>query len=188
MRVPSSDVAWVKKCLDTGAGGVILPRSYSVAEIRAFVEACRYPPRGTRGFGPRRQSRYGRDGGPGFIEQSDADVFPIAQIETAEALAAIDEIVRIDGLASIVLGPNDLSGALGHMGELGHAEVEDAMKRIIGTARDAGLYVGSGLGADPEFAQRLAGWGAQWLQCGGDMALINLGAEALFARLGAIRP
>lgn len=60
--------------------------------------------------------------------------------------------------------------------------------RIIGTARDAGIYAGSGLGADPEMAQRLAGWGAQWLQCGGDMSLIDIGAEALFARLGDIRP
>lgn len=188
VRIPSSDVAWVKKCLDTGAGGVILPRSYSVAEIRAFVEACYYPPRGTRGFGPRRQSNYGRDHGPAFLNQSDTDVFPIAQIETAEALASIDEIVRIEGLASVVLGPNDLSGALGHMGELSHPEVEEAMQRIIGAARDAGLYAGSGLDADPEFAQRLVDWGAQWLQCGIDMSLINLGAEALFANLGTIQP
>lgn len=188
VRVPSSDIAWVKKCLDTGAGGVILPRSYSVNEVRLFVEACLYPPRGTRGFGPRRQSHYGRETGHAYIDQSDADVFPTAQIETAETLASIDEIVDIEGLSSIVLGPNDLAGALGHTGELDHPEVEEAMKRIIGTARDAGLYVGSGLGADPEFAQRLAGWGAQWLQVGGDMALINLGAAELFSMLKKIRP
>lgn len=54
------------------------------------------------------------------------------------------------------------------------------MKRISDTSRDAGL------GADPEFAQRMAGWGAQGLQCGGDMAPINIGAEVLFARLGEI--
>lgn len=55
---------------------------------------------------------------PSYIDRSDTDLFPIAQIETAEALLSIEEIMRIDGLASIVLGPNDLAGALGHMGNL----------------------------------------------------------------------
>ena len=159
VRVPSNDIAWVKKCLDTGSGGIILPRSYTVSEIRAFVEACLYPPGGTRGFGPRRQGHYGRVIGNKFLEQSGAEAFPIAQIETAEALETIDEIVHIKGLASIALGPNDLSGALGYMGNLEHPKVEEAMKRILGTARDAGLYAGSGLGPDPELAHRLASWG-----------------------------
>ena len=185
--MPSGEVAWIKKCLDTGAGGVILPRLYTVAEAQEFVAACRYPPRGRRGFGPRRASRYGRDSGPEYVDRADADVFSAAQIETAEAVAAIDEIVRIDGLSSVVLGPMDLSGALGHLGELDHPVVEDAMKRVLGTARDAGLYAGSGLDADAELARRLAGWGAQWLQCGGDIGMMDMGARALFSAMPDLR-
>ena len=187
VRVPSGEVAWIKKSLDTGAGGVILPRLYTAEEVQEFVAACRYPPRGRRGFGPRRASRYGRDLGPDFADRADTDVFPAAQIETAEAVEAIDEIVRIDGLASVVLGPSDLSGALGHRGELDHPVVEEAMKRVLGTARDAGLYAGSGLDADPELARRLAGWGAQWLQCGGDIGMMDMGAKALFSAMPELR-
>src|SRR5215470_15953509 len=69
VRVPSGDVAWIKRVLDSGAEGIILPRAYSAKEVAAFVSACRYPPLGTRGFGPRRPMQYGRLEQNPYIEQ-----------------------------------------------------------------------------------------------------------------------
>src|SRR5207245_502364 len=60
VRIPSNDVGWVKRVLDIGAEGIILPQARSAAEVEAFAAACRYPPQGQRGFGPRRASNYGR--------------------------------------------------------------------------------------------------------------------------------
>src|SRR5205823_2432532 len=64
VRVPSGEIGWVKRVLDVGAEGIILPQARSVAEVQAFVAACRYPPLGQRGFGPRRSGNYGRNSGP----------------------------------------------------------------------------------------------------------------------------
>ena len=69
VRIPSGDVAWIKRVLDSGADGIILPQAKSAEEIRAFVSACRYPPQGTRGFGPRRASNYGRIRGAEYLRQ-----------------------------------------------------------------------------------------------------------------------
>ncbi|HEV3145329.1 MAG TPA: aldolase/citrate lyase family protein, partial [Gemmataceae bacterium] len=75
VRVPSGELAWTKRVLDIGAQGVILPRVYDVAEVRAFVSNCRYPPEGTRGFGPHRPADYGRNFSPEFVAQANRDIF-----------------------------------------------------------------------------------------------------------------
>ena len=96
VRIPSGDVGWIKRVLDSGAEGIILPRAYSAAEIREFVSNCRYPPLGSRGFGPRRPTDYGRIRGQRYLDQA-RQVFVVAQIETVEAswpLNALGEVYR----------------------------------------------------------------------------------------------
>jgi 2-keto-3-deoxy-L-rhamnonate aldolase RhmA len=156
VRVPSGELGWIKRVLDSGAEGIILPQAQDCEEIAAFVSACRYPPLGTRGFGPRRPSNYGRVTG-----QENRELFVVAQIETAGALNDIDRIVRIEGLDSVVVGPHDLSGSLGMLGQVEHPTVVEAIGRIVTAARDAGLYVGMGMGASAEFAINSAKIGVQ---------------------------
>src|SRR5215470_15489916 len=79
VRVPSSDVAWIKRVLDTGAEGIIVPQIRTAAEVRSVVSACRYPPLGTRGYGPRRPSNYGRNGGESYVQQSNVQLFVSVQ-------------------------------------------------------------------------------------------------------------
>jgi 2-keto-3-deoxy-L-rhamnonate aldolase RhmA len=183
VRVGGSDTPFIKPVLDAGAHGIVVPQIRSAAEARRVIDDCRYPPVGRRGFGPLIPTSYGRRGGPEYVERANAQLFVSAMIETAEALAEIDQIVALPGLDSVVLGPWDLSGSLGHLGEVGHPEVVAALERVIASAKAAGLSVGSGMPADPEFAALQVRRGVQWLQMGGDCGYLVAFAEQLSGQL-----
>ena len=183
VRVPCSDVAWIKRVLDVGAEGIIVPQVRSVDEVRSIVSACRYPPLGKRGFGPRRAMNYGRENLPTYLADANRRVFVAIQIETAEAYAALDAILDVSGFDSIVIGPNDLSGALGLMGQLDHPKIVEAVGSIASRTRAAGRYVGIGMAPDVEHAFRAARQGVQWVQFGGDCGFLIDSADRLYARV-----
>jgi 2-keto-3-deoxy-L-rhamnonate aldolase RhmA len=183
VRVPSSDVGWIKRVLDIGAPGIIIPQVRSTEEVRAVVAACRYPTVGQRGYGPRRPSNYGRDGGIEYQKRANEQLFVCVQIETAEALRDIDAIATLPGLDSVVIGPNDLSGALGLPGQVHDARVTEAIRGVVSKARKAGKYVGMGMGPHEDFALQAAQLGVQWLQCGGDFSYMLNCVDQLFARI-----
>jgi 2-keto-3-deoxy-L-rhamnonate aldolase RhmA len=181
VRVPSGDVAWVKRALDIGAEGVILPQAGSLAEVEQFVAACRYPPQGRRGFGPRRATNYGRQNLAAYLAATNRDVFVAVQIETAAALESVDAIARVPGIDALVVGPADLAGALvGAPGQVDHPRVMEAIATICTRARAAGLSVGIGMGPDAEYATRVARLGVQWIQCGGDCSFMIRAADNLY--------
>lgn len=177
VRIPSNDVGWVKRVLDSGAEGIILPRAYTAKEVAAFVSACRYPPLGTRGFGPRRPMQYGRLPQQEYLQQANREVFVVAQVETVELVAELDEVLKLDGLDSLVLGPQDLSGSMGRLGETTHPDVVTVMTTVAQKARAAGKFIGSGLGANPGFARLLIDCGVQWMQAGNDFEYMIRGCE-----------
>lgn len=183
VRVPSSDIGWTKRVLDSGAEGIILPQARSYDEVASFVSACRYPPLGTRGFGPRRPTDYGRLWGDEYVQLANRELFVVAQIETAGALDDLDRIVRIPGLDSLVVGPYDLSGSLGLLGQLDHPRLIEAMRRIVTTGRAAGLSIGMGMGATADFATQAAAMGVQWLQVGNDFEYMNRFAQQLYEEI-----
>lgn len=183
VRVPNNDVAWIKRVLDSGAEGIILPRSYSAKEVADFVSACRYPPLGTRGFGPRRPMQYGRMEQQAYLAQANRDIFVTAQVETVELLAEIDEVLKIEGLDSLVMGPQDLSGSMGRLGETTHPDVLDAIRTIARKAKAAGKSLGSGLGANPQFAKTLIECGVQWMQAGNDFEYMIKGCDRTFREI-----
>jgi len=172
VRVSASGTPFIKPALDAGADGIVVPQVQGVEEVRQVVRDCRYPPLGRRGFGPRVPSNYGRDGGGAYVERANRNIFVAAQIETLEAMETIDEIVSVPGLDSVVIGPWDLSGALGMLGDVDHPNVVAAMETIIRSARAAGLFVGAGMGTDPDYASMMARIGVQWLQVGGDFGYL----------------
>ena len=145
VRIPSGEVGWIKRVLDSGAEGIILPRAYSAREVASFVSACRYPPLGTRGFGPRRPTNYGRIEQQSYLQQANRELFVVAQVETVELIAELDDVLKLEGLDSLVLGPQDLSGSMGRLGETTHADVVAAMKTVAAKTKAAGKFVGSGL-------------------------------------------
>jgi 2-keto-3-deoxy-L-rhamnonate aldolase RhmA len=181
VRVPTSDVAWIKRALDTGATGIVVPQIQSADEARRAVDACRYPPAGNRGFGPRRPSNYGRMRGADYVQRANQNVFTVVQIESRGALDELEGILALPELDSIVIGPYDLSGALGRLGDLAHPDVQSAIQTIIDRARAAGKLVGMGMAADAIQARAAARRGVHWVQCGGDYNYLVQEAERLFA-------
>jgi 2-dehydro-3-deoxyglucarate aldolase/4-hydroxy-2-oxoheptanedioate aldolase len=172
VRVPWNDPVLIKPVLDIGAAGVIVPLVRSAEDVRRAVAACKYPPEGMRGYGPRRPSNYGRRGGPDFIRAANDAIITIAQIEHIEAVNNLDDILAVAGLTTIVIGPNDLAGSLGHSGEPRHPEVLRAIDTILAKAQKAGIPVGLGTGGEPS---ELLDWikkGVRWLSIGSDFWLL----------------
>ena len=183
VRTPSSDKVLVKRALDVGAPGVIAPQIASAQEARQFVRECRYPPEGLRGFGPRRPSNYGREGGREFLDKANRGVFVVVQIERMSAVQELDEILAIPGLDSIVVGPNDLAHDMGYAGDESNIEVRKTIEDVVTRGRKAGLYVGMGMGEDPEQILWAAGIGTQWIQPGGDFSYMVAGCDQLYGRI-----
>lgn len=122
---------------------------------------------------------------PELVAAANRDVFVAVMIETAEALVAIDEIVRVPGLDSVVIGPWDLSGSLGMFGDVEHLRVVEAIGWVIAAARKAGIFVGSGMGVSADYALTMAARGCQWLQVGGDHEYLVWAADQLMAAIRA---
>ena len=180
VRVPSNDIAWTKRVLDTGAEGIMLPRVASAQEAQQFVSACRYPPMGTRGFGPRRPTNYGRIDLDEFFQQANYHLFVSVQIETMRAVEEIDQILSIEGLDSVMIGPNDLSGAMGILGQVDDPQLLETISTVFKKTKDAGLYAGIGKDANTDYLIRAAELGAQWIQCGCDFEYLIRSADRLF--------
>jgi 2-keto-3-deoxy-L-rhamnonate aldolase RhmA len=182
VRVPGSETPMIKRALDSGATGLIVPQVSSAAEVRHIVEDCRYKPLGNRGFGPRRPANYGRIGGKEYLEQANRQLFLAVQIENTSAMKELDEIVRVPHLDSLVIGPYDLSLSMGI--SFNDPELQTAIKRIVAAAHGAGLFVGIGMGpGDEAFAVQAIQWGINWLQIGSDYGYMIHFADQLFDRI-----
>lgn len=183
VRVPSNDPVLIKPVLDIGADGVIVPQVRSVEDVRLAVAACQYPPEGIRGFGPRRPIKFGRLGGPDFCRRANSEIITIAQIEHIDAVNNLDGILAVPGLTAIVLGPNDLSGSMGLMGQPGHPDVLRTIRTVIDKGRRAKVPVGFGAADEPEVMIEWINKGVQWLQIGVDWWLLMRAAESIVGRL-----
>jgi 4-hydroxy-2-oxoheptanedioate aldolase len=141
VRVPGHSPEWIAAVLDAGAAGVLVPRVSTAAQAKAAVMATRYPPVGERGVGPGRASAYGYRI-PDYLKSANETLVLSIQVETAEGLANIDEIVAVKGVDVIFIGPGDLSVSIDAMGPAGAEKLNAAITRIATAARAAGKAVG----------------------------------------------
>ena len=112
VRLGGDDPVHMMAALDSGADGIIVPRVRSAAEVVRAVDQCRYPPQGSRGFGPRQAGGYHRHE-ERYLEEANRSVTLLVQIETAEAYADLDEILDVEGLDGVLVGRNDLALSMG---------------------------------------------------------------------------
>ena len=133
------------KALDAGAMGVVVPLVNTRAEAEAAISACRFPPDGTRSFGPIRAALYG---GRGYVAEANSQIACIVMIETQQGLANLEEIVSTPGLDGVYVGPSDLAYALGlpPVGDTEDARHLEAVGKILQTCKrhkvPAGIHTG----------------------------------------------
>ena len=175
-RVPANTAAEIMHLLDAGAYGIICPMISTAAEAAAFVSACRYPPRGTRSYGPARGLLYG---GADYFGGADAEILKLAMIETREGLGNLEAILAVDGLDGVYVGPNDLCVALGVAPQLESdaPAVKDAIAAIAAATRRAGKIAGI-FCATGEAAARRAAQGYGFVTAGNDVLLLGGAARA----------
>lgn len=177
VRAPANDPVWIKRILDTGADGVLLPHVSSGAEARAAVDAAFYPPRGRRSFGVSRAHGYGPRMND-YLGTSVEETTVMVQIESAQAVESIDAILATDGVDAAVIGPFDLSGSLGHLGDITHPQVAAAIERVAEAGRASGVPVGIFCGS-AELAQGYLAKGFSPIAVGVDCMLLAASARAL---------
>jgi 4-hydroxy-2-oxoheptanedioate aldolase len=183
-RIGANDPVRIMHALDVGAAGVIVPQIRSVAGAERAVAWSRYPPAGLRGAAGRRPSDYVRDAKEYFASANET-VLCCIQIETGEALEALDGILAVPGVDALLIGPNDLAAAVGHLGETGHPDVEAAIADIRQRALAAGMPIGIvSASPDPGGALARKEQGFSFVTVGGDVAFLAANADAA---LGAIR-
>ena len=182
VRVAWNDAVLIKQALDMGADGILIPMVSSAAEARAAVSACKYPPQGTRGFGPRRASDYGRNT-DAYVAQANDSVIVIVQIEHVNGVADIDGILDTPGVDVACLGPTDLSGSAGVLRQFQHPTVVDGMTRVIQAARARQMPASIGITfADAEM-KKWYGMGANFIFCCDDVSLLAVQAARSLANM-----
>jgi 2-dehydro-3-deoxyglucarate aldolase/4-hydroxy-2-oxoheptanedioate aldolase len=181
VRVQWNDPAIIKRVLDIGAYGVMIPWIAGRAEAEAAVRATKYPPAGMRGIaGSHRAGGYGRHAAE-YWKRANDEILVVIQVETATAVQDIDAIARVPGVDVLFVGPADLSTALGHMGDPGHAEVQAAIEKIETAAKARGVALGN-ITRSWDQARELYKRGYQFLTLCSDTSLMVQGAQGVLDR------
>ena len=181
-RVPWNDTVMVKRVLDGGAQTVMFPFIQNAEEARKAVAAAKYPPHGVRGMAAMsRGSRFGtvKD----YFKIANEAVSVILQIESPEAMARVEEIASVPGVDSLFFGPGDLSGAMGHVGNLLHDDVVKLMADGVKRCHAAGKPVGT-VGGTAEAVAIYRASGFDYIGCASDLGLLMRNCAAI---LSAIR-
>ena len=177
VRVPWNDHVYLKRVLDAGAEAVLIPSINTAEEARAAVAACLYPMRGRRGTAASsvRASSYGM--APDYVATCAENLLIACQIESAQAVENIDEILAVDGIDMLLIGPTDLSATVGQMGNIRHPEVArliaHAEARIKAAGRPMGTVPHPGCTWKDMFAR-----GYQFVNAGSDIARLRDGSLA----------
>ena len=182
VRVRQNEVNEIKPVLDLAPAGIIVPQVQSARAAENVVRACRYPPHGVRGFGPRRGTRFGAIPMAEYLQQAETDPMLVIQIEHIDAVNQIDEIVAVDGIDIICLGPNDLSGSMGKLGQIDDPEVAAAIDAVADAVRANDRVLGVSTFYSPETYARWMERGVRWISLNVDYAnLFNASREVVEA-------
>jgi 4-hydroxy-2-oxoheptanedioate aldolase len=156
VRVPWNDPALIKRALDAGAYGLVIPMVNSREEAVQAVQAARYPPLGVRSFGGPRARLYG---GVDYFEHANEEIAIIVQIEHIDAVNHVDEILSVEGVDGFFIGPTDLAISMGLKPGLDQTDPRhvEAVSKTLAAGKKysvaGGIHVGSAEAANERIAQ-----------------------------------
>jgi 2-keto-3-deoxy-L-rhamnonate aldolase RhmA len=173
VRTPANDPVSIKRILDLGAEGIVVPEVSTSEQCAAAVRAAKYPPEGIRGFGPRRASRLD-DGRQSYLTRANEEVAVFVMIEHREALSDIDGILTTPGLDGILVGPADLAVSMGHILDQQHADVQKAIEQVFEACGRRGFPFGIYAAAEAA-ARKWVSRGARLVTVGSDIQFVDQG-------------
>jgi 2-keto-3-deoxy-L-rhamnonate aldolase RhmA len=184
VRVPEHDENSVMQALDLGAGGVVIPHVETGGECAAAVRAALYPPRGTRGVGPRRAARLTNR--ERYFRRANDDTFIGVMLESGPAVENIDDILAVPGLGGVIIGTEDLAASLGHLNDVRHDDVAKAIEQITQRCAAAGVPFGR-YAPSADAADRLIESGARLITVGSDLLFLEQGMRSAADRVLPVR-
>ncbi|KAL4811145.1 Pyruvate/Phosphoenolpyruvate kinase-like domain-containing protein [Aspergillus unguis] len=174
VRIPASEPYMMKRALDAGAHGIMVPMCETKQQAQAVVAGCKYPPQGVRGAGAMFAHSAFKQTAREYLETANQNVVVIVQVETRRAVENVEEIAGVDGVDMLFVGPNDLASSMGYFA-FDHPnipEVQEAIQKVLGAAKGKKKFAGHfALGAK-EAARR---WeqGFDFVNCGADIVAIG---------------
>lgn len=172
VRATTNTPPVILRYMDTGPHGLHVPWVNSGPEAEAVVRSVKYHPRGVRGLAGVRAADYGQTAPLGeYVQQANAETLVVIHIETIEAVERLPEIVAVDGLDVIFIGPTDLSHSLGVPGDSQHPKVQAAIQRIVDTVAETDLALGI-MVFSAQAAQQWRQRGARYITVGLETLLV----------------
>lgn len=178
VRVRDDDRANIKQMLDLGAQTILIPMIETADQAREAVRSVLYPPQGVRGIGAALARASGYNAFPDYLQTANDEVCLLLQVESGAGIAALDEILAVEGVDGVFIGPADLAADMGHLGRPGDAEVQEAVRDALTRIRAAGLAAGI-LTSDQALAKGYAEMGVEFLAVGSEVGVLATGLREL---------
>lgn len=170
VRPPIGEAWIIKRLLDAGAQSLLVPMVESAGQARELVDAITYPPHGIRGVGSALARASNFAAIPDYLRSARDEICLLVQVENRKGLDALDEILKVDGIDGVFIGPSDLAADMGHIGEAGAPDVKnavlDGMHKIVASGKAGGI-----LTLDPEMQSACRDAGATFIATDIDVAL-----------------
>ena len=179
VRIPWNDSVRAKPVIDMGCDGIIFPYVRTAEEAAYAVASCEYPPRGIRGYGPLRALDYNGIEQADYVHSVYRKMWRVIQIEHVDAVNNLEEIVKVEGVDAYIVGPNDLSASVGHIGDVSHPDMMPIYDKIGEVMQKHGRLFGVSMGFVPEVIRQWRARGARMIFAGNDVGYVYEGARSV---------